>query len=113
MSADRKLLELAAKAAGLKEFTVLNGRPAIRARWTGLQDWDPWNPLDNDGDAFRLAVKLGMSVHTGKGAGAHAFWYDDDDDGCATSASESPARDPAAMRRAIVRCAAEIGRAMK
>jgi hypothetical protein len=60
MKTDRELLELAAKAAG------------INARWydttdcmmrigsgSGLARWDP---LTDDGDALRLAVKLGISI---------------------------------------------------
>lgn len=44
---DRELLELAAKAAGR---VYVDG-----------ESWDDgagWNPLEDDGDAFRLAVKL-------------------------------------------------------
>ena len=59
---DREMLELAARAAGLKEFTEINGRFAVRTRFTGMQDWSPWNPLTDDGDALRLAVKLGLHV---------------------------------------------------
>lgn len=58
---DRELLELAAKAAGI------DGR--IRAVVTGLQhdlivdeNDKEWNPLTDDGDALRLAVKLGVSI---------------------------------------------------
>ena len=53
---DKELLELAAKAAGYE------------ARWFGdvfCRDtklepypWRGWNPLTDDGDALRLAVKL-------------------------------------------------------
>lgn len=60
---DKELLELAAKAAGL----ILNTYPDedfFRANHIGLgEHWNPkWNPLDDDGDAFRLAVKLGLAV---------------------------------------------------
>lgn len=46
---DRELLELAAKAAGL--WDAENGCIDI-----------PWNPLTDDGDALRLAVKLRISL---------------------------------------------------
>lgn len=52
MSSDRELLELAAKAAGHEVRLVLaNGDLDI-----GLQH-AAWNPLTDDGDALRLAVK--------------------------------------------------------
>jgi sugar phosphate isomerase/epimerase len=75
---DKELLELAAKAGGL-------------AFWSENE----WNPLDDDGDALRLAVQLKMWTHSGMGC-----------------FQNEP--DPyAATRRAIVRAAAEIGRSMK
>lgn len=52
---DRELLELAAKAAGID----VNG--AMRADWlNGHSTY--WNPLTDDGDALRLAVKLNLRV---------------------------------------------------
>jgi hypothetical protein len=53
---DRKLLELAAKAAGytLDSHTQCN--------WKVCLGGSEWNPLDDDGDALRLAVKLHMTV---------------------------------------------------
>ncbi len=59
---ERKLLERAAKAAGLEEFQYINGQPAYRFRRTGLQDWKVWSPLDDDGDAFRLNNRLGYLI---------------------------------------------------
>ena len=62
MSTDRELLELAAKAAGI----ALDGECPHGGFWV----WDdehlhhlPWNPLADDGDALRLAVKLDIQVH--------------------------------------------------
>jgi hypothetical protein len=49
---DRELLELAAKAAG---YWNIRGAPCP---WVG----DTWNPLKDDGDALRLAVKLGLWI---------------------------------------------------
>lgn len=106
---DRELLERAAKAAGLAEFQYINNRPAYRFQRTGMQDWKPWNPLTDDGDALRLAVKLQLSIHTCDAAESMSSWacsaepmYVDE--------SESHGDDPyAATRRAIVRAAAAIG----
>lgn len=117
---DKKLLELSAKA---------EGRDLTESFWGGGRDgfyWvkedqpvkvQYWNPLNDDGDALRLAVKLDIEI------------YQADDDGPAIYAGYwgKPERrdvtrmfciepintDPyAATRRAIVRAAAEIGRNM-
>lgn len=83
---DRELLELAAKAAGLNVGTDEGSYDDLK--------W--WNPLTNDGDALRLAVKLGIDVSK-----AQLVYYD------------KTSNDPyAATRRAIVRTAAEIGKAI-
>lgn len=61
MSDDLKLMEMAAKAAGLKllKSPVYAGALTIRS---GDGDYEAWNPLAYDDDAFRLAVKLGLSI---------------------------------------------------
>ncbi len=87
---DRELLELAALAAG-----VDYGWQHIFDDYEGCtaDKWD-WNPLKDDGDALRLAVKSGIDV-----AKAQLDFYD------------KHSTDPyAATRRAIVRAAAELGR---
>ena len=116
--ADRELLELAAKAAGV-DLDWENGIARIVTLFRGhLPNYEEWNPLTDDGDAFRLAVKLKLVVH---------IWQD----GSSTSVAKSLAdgEDPpddsnawcsgdahacgdisAATRRAIVRAAAEIGK---
>jgi hypothetical protein len=102
---DRELLELAAKAAGLR-LDQLSGR-VVRREADGQPVY--WNPFTDDGDALRLAVKLGMDVmHTNiHSPQVHAMaavkvhvWEDRTDDPYA------------ATRRAIVRAAAAIGRNM-
>ena len=108
---DRELLEFAAKAAG------------IRLEWDGPPDkWQPmyyrgktyhsWNPLTDDGDALRLAVKLGMlidDIERGYMAGHIVATA-----GPSMAAYEPREPDPyEATRRAIVRAAAEIGKEMK
>lgn len=63
-----------------------------------------WNPLDDDGDALRLAVKLLFEIDMGRGCIVirHATGI---------KILEAFNNDPyAATRRAIVRAAAEIGR---
>ena len=67
---DRELLELAAKAAGIQiDFTSTNGGGRFNSGFdnagNAVLDWHndvKWNPLADDGDALRLAVKLGMNV---------------------------------------------------
>lgn len=97
---DRELLELAAKAAGQE--------PSVAGDLWSNARGQLWNPLTDDGDALRLAVKLGLDIMTrGARAGAYAGT---EDHGASASAEENPY---AATRRAIVRAAAEIGKAMK
>ena len=72
---DRELLELAAKAAGfnfkwfkVKQWKNMKGKIGPYRYFTGTVDvygshhTKPWNPLTDDGDALRLAVKLRMQV---------------------------------------------------
>ncbi|WP_052497367.1 hypothetical protein [Pseudomonas fluorescens] len=103
---DQELLELAAKAAGLVvdgTFETDTGR-AWLTHWAERHgELQPllWNPLADDGDAFRLAVKLGMNVEIN----------DNYTLACTYGNFSEPAKpDPAAAaRRAIVRAAAAVG----
>ena len=98
---DQDLLELAAKAAGLSlsDDSVWCDE---RAEYVG------WNPLTDDGDAFRLAVKLSLTVR-----------HHTDEIGVLNMTGtvyEDVARIGdiyAATRRAIVRAAAKLGRLME
>jgi hypothetical protein len=111
---DQELLTLAAKAAGLKlDCSRANGGPSpndgFDVSGNAVLDWHKgttWNPLTDDGDALRLAVKLRLMLDvTAEGAGAQALNVAWCPEPCGT--------DPyAATRRAIVRAAAAIGRAM-
>lgn len=92
---DKELLELAAKAAGLLHL--------INAEVFGGEYAGQWNPLDDDGDALRLAVKLNITVHPGFVYMPTGRLFDFRD----------YANQPAATRRAIVRAAAEIGRGIE
>ena len=99
---DKTMLELAARAAGLhfqwgREWHDKD-QPQVHGRY--------WNPLTDDGDALRLAVRLRMHVLIGEQVVTAV--YD-----AGHSRTEDVASDRlAATRRAIVRAAAEIGKGM-
>jgi hypothetical protein len=100
---DRELLEAAAKAAGIEvveEDASLGGAFWI---WTESRSQDLWSPLTDDGDALRLAVKLGIVIEQGDGWSDAGGW-------CTVYHSDHKDDPYAATRRAIVRAAAEIGR---
>ncbi len=110
---DRTLLERAAKAAG---FTLKWGevhmvgddeidctdQPYVVSGQPDEADWY-WDPLNDDGDALRLAVKLGIDIvhfpsYVRVDIAEHGDFY------------QMHEGDPfASTRRAIVRAAAEIG----
>ena len=100
---DRELLELAAKAAGYHW-------PLVWPYPSPVDVPHDWNPRTDDGDALRLAVKLGIDVmHTNiHSAKVHAMA-----DYGVEITEDSSIDPPAAARRAIVKAAAEIGRNMK
>ena len=96
---DRELLELAAKACGLEEAKM-------------RIEFNQWNPIEDDGDALRLAVSIFIDIrpspddwrHVACGRNDKVFDWQ----------IEMLGNDPlAATRRAITRAAAEIGRNMK
>ena len=106
---DRELLELAAKAAGIVVQWDCPERGMMMLTPDGI-DTMSWNPLTDDGDALRLAVKLRIQVTPGtynkdefsayngeRHAEAHEWYAPGVQDECA------------ATRRAIVRAAAAIG----
>lgn len=94
---DRELLEYAAKAAGLTLYWH-NGVSFFRPEL----DWhDAWNPLTDDGDALRLAVKLKFGVDI------------EQDYTAVLSRDKITCIIARSTRRAIVRAAAEIGKAMQ
>lgn len=61
---DRQLLELAAKAAGM-EYPSGQTYCKTLGVWGMLENrqYHWWNPLADDGDALRLAVKLAIAVY--------------------------------------------------
>lgn len=105
---DQQLLELAAKAAGMAPPYDQHG---IFSAWVG----DPvhghwWNPLEDDGDALRLAADLCLNIEwfPGQkfvqacrfGVGEIIGWVDE------SGRSGS-------LRRAITVAAAKIGKALQ
>ncbi len=108
---DRELLELAAKAAGIplqwkedgRSFQLIKGFPFT------------WDPIADDGDSLRLAVKLEIDICTRYLSDRKEAWAT-----CLLSGKEFGVKvdffnedQGSAIRESIVRVAAEIGRAMK
>jgi hypothetical protein len=95
MRTDRELLELAAKAAGVQGLTWRNGSSCFYYDDidTGREEW---NPLFDDGQALRLAVKPWIRIEEAVYQHCEFNLCDYDDPLAAT-------------RRAIVSAAAEIG----
>ena len=111
---DRELLELAAKAAGIEIVGDVDRYVAQPDHFAGGlvirndRGGDSlWNPLTDDGDALRLAVKLRLLILPSiDGEIIIVVSYTDIDE-----ATENARHDPrAATRRAIVCVAAKIGR---
>jgi hypothetical protein len=114
---DLDLMKLAAKAAGMHSSSTYYG--SLLMPWgkdqpkgknflqNGCQEGWAWNPLIDDGDAFRLAVKLNMQIWRNTGGTVSAmppngigFW---------DRLHDALEPDPyAATRRAIVRAAANL-----
>jgi hypothetical protein len=111
---DKELLELAARAAGI--VGVDGVYPIFRGAsqdWNS-EHWTDWNPLTDDGDALRLAVKCDIALSfdraypDGKLVARVCCAFGDTLYGDAEPADLDPY---AATRRAITRAAAEIGKA--
>lgn len=98
---DRELLELAAKAAGIDLYVW--GPPGAENFANMASPGCRWNPLTDDGDALRLAVKLRFEVSI------EPDWVVVMTE-CAHDVIERGSDQYAATRRAIVRAAAEIGK---
>lgn len=103
---DRELLELAGKALGI-EVKFL---PAWGGGVACYGDGHYWNPLTDDGDAFRLAVKLGLTININlrdeEGYSSASVWGTGQ---CRENARQGDLC--GATRIAIVKMAAKIGRA--
>jgi hypothetical protein len=114
MTEDKELLEMAAKAAGIDLLAWNDGQECYSSGEGFITQINTiWNPLKDDGDALRLAVvlQLGISIPpTPDGRVDVVTFY-----GPVISIVEYPQNDDrnASVRRAIVRAAAEIGKAMQ
>ena len=109
---DHELLEAAAKAAGYEYGE--DGVWVDAANGIG-GNWEFWNPLTDDGDALRLAVKLNLQIAPDPANSMTGAWLAREDDA-------EPIEDSivmefwkesdhcAATRRAIVRAAAAIAK---
>jgi hypothetical protein len=105
---DRELLELAAKATGIDLHWQDDGSSGYYSDWRGLPQWEHWNPLADDGDALRLAVKLRLVVQH-----AHKYVVVMDVDRVIAEHQDTRENegDPyAATRRAIVCAAAAMAK---
>lgn len=127
--ANRELLELAAKAAGmlvLKDgcwpqenvgwfYNRVGDNPPVLYNRARVHMSDvAWAPLTNDADALRLAVKLRFSIYHNHSAD-NDLWVAVCDENHKTLTVEDLDGEvgrTAATRRAIVRAAAEIGKSM-
>lgn len=113
---DREWLELAAKAAGIPRYRW--DYEYCRSLGHMVTASMMWNPLVDDGEALRLAVKLQLDIAMEEDAQGFGFWctvskFDGPKLNEGISVSEmSPNDSCEAVRRAIVRAAAEIGRVM-
>ena len=111
MTTDRELLEAAAKAAGLdlqhKPLFSGDAEPGYYDYSGGTPKWTWWNPLTDDGDAFRLAVRLNLLLMPYPDDNAVRVTRLDQPDTIVSWGTPPDAL--AATRRAIVRAAAEIG----
>ena len=109
MDNDKDLLTWAAKAAGI---ITSNWNDGTEPYSSGLgfitESGSIWNPLSNDGDAFRLATKLELSIDYAKWT--HTVFYGVDK---FVQEDWHNKNSYVAIRRAIVRAAVELGKAMQ
>ena len=96
METDRELLEFAAKASGLDGYFASDDQS---------ERDEYWDPLTNDGDAFRLLVELCITIKYGSG-----YVYASHSTFRTCFAEPLNKGKESAIRLAIVRVAAEIGR---
>ena len=117
---DRELLELAAKAAGVEIYESTDGTIQNRPVWVfkagggmGTMPYEEqWNPLLEDGQALRLAMTLGIDLKWRSDGRVAAYRHATSRGHCSAAFESSRENRSANTRRAIVRAAAEIGRAM-
>lgn len=116
---DKELLEYAAKA-GVVKGSYTETYNAIHVDTSPLRNYVLWRPFDDDGDAFRLAVQCSLEVSfvddepekDGQETTACVGYVIDGDDKIHYLFEFHSGDVFNATRRAIVRAAAEIGKAM-
>lgn len=102
---DRELLELAARASRLYHPRGVE--------WLENEQGFEWNPLIDDGDAFRLATKLGLVVRVNlRGEYSLAEYFINGEEYEFAIDHNKSSDVNSATRRAIVCAAAEIGKSM-
>ena len=101
---NRELLELSAKAIGLVGYWVEGFGFRVEDE-RGMHSF--WNPLADDGEALRLAVKLEINILLSmeECSARNPYYTRWMNEACKTEPY-------AAIRRAIVRAAAEIGKGL-
>ncbi|HFF2105798.1 TPA: hypothetical protein ACGBGH_004801 [Pseudomonas aeruginosa] len=108
---DRELLELAARAAGLRSHWFFSASEGLQVSHKNGDRRFNWNPRTSAGDALRLAVTLGLIVNPDRenqrtlvsnqaGYEYCAIYWDN-------------LGEMAATRLAITEAAAEIGKSMR
>ena len=106
---DKDMLILAAKAADieLQQWVESLGKFFLEPYQ------QHWNPLTDDGDAFRLAVTLQLDIQNSLGKTCEVSRWDKGFDDYVYYIEDYSDDPRAATRRAIVRAAVEIGRFRK
>lgn len=105
---DRELLEKAARAMGYVPAARYSEKTNSLMWFSQSGFPTSWRPLDDDGDALRLAVKLNIDLRFYPDSEITEPWVETAADG--GNADEALSPDPyAATRRAIVRAAAVLG----
>jgi hypothetical protein len=108
MNDDRELTELAAKAAGIDVEWIDEIGWHARKDAEAFEGGAKWfRPLSDDGDALRLAVKLGINLEIGEVGFGDAQAGKRDDWACEWLSGDDPC---ASVRRAIVRSAAAMAK---
>jgi hypothetical protein len=115
---DRELLELAARAIGLQYHSYVENELIGRGLNIGDLETPIWNPLTDDGDALRLAVRLRIAPTFSSDGRAVFSGYCTVTPKCGRvyhdPINEFLGEDPlSAWKRAVVRRAAAIGKEMK
>lgn len=113
---DKELLEFSAKVAGIEldwDIPQNSNTPWRMTGDKGSDNYGPasqWNPLTDDGDALRLAVKLGLDIDRTAQGWVTIHSYERQRSFESVSLGDDLY---AATRRAIVRAAAEIGKGIE